>query len=52
MTCQKLEEEVLISFFISLEVDLYLDYSPEGVPVAAMVKFRFVIFSSESPKDL
>ena len=30
----------------------YLDYSPEGVSVAAMVKFRFAIFSSESPKDL
>ena len=28
------------------------DDSHEGVPVAAMVKFRFAIFSSESPKDL
>ena len=26
--------------------------SPEGVPVAAMVNFRFGIFSSEPPKDL
>ena len=27
-------------------------HSPEGVPVAAIVNFRFAIFSSESPKDL
>ena len=29
-----------------------LEHSPEGVPVAAIVNFRFAIFSSESPKDL
>ena len=28
------------------------EHSPEGVPVSAMVNFRFGIFSSESPKDL
>ena len=31
---------------------LYWDHSPEGVPVAAMVKFRFAIFFFLSPKDL
>ena len=28
------------------------EHSPEGVPVSAMVNFRFGIFSSEPPKDL
>ena len=31
---------------------LYGEHSPEGVQVAAMVNFRFGIFSSEPPKDL
>ncbi len=31
-----------------LAVNSKEDHSPEGVPVAAMVNFRFAIFSSES----
>ena len=31
---------------------LLQEHSPEGVPVSAMVNFRFGIFSSEPPKDL